>query len=242
MASLNEGQRQALWKLNKAQPQGDRGKSRETGQSNKCGAGFASPAGVSQGHSGRGEPRAGGAERSRASGAGPPRGSSGRSGGVRSRPPRAGTGLSPSGSAWPGLGRFPPGASSTLAPRSCGRFHSAVPHRSTRSCAGRSPGELGTIAPCLPSLSPRGAGWKNAPPSTCATPPQHILFTRNQLGAWYIIYRYFPPPTRQILCKIGSILWSVSDSPREMSPPLKSISCQSPSHFSRPLVSSPVTF
>lgn len=91
------------------------------------------------------------------------------------------------------------------------------------NCSGEPP-EAGHLRHPLPGPLPAVKGWTNAPLSTCATPPQHILFTRNQLGALYIIYRYFPPPTRQSLCKINSILWSVSDSPREMSPPSKEVS------------------
>lgn len=59
---------------------------------------------------------------------------------------------------------------------------------------------LGPIAPAStartrlqqPPLAPvRRARRRpaDAPPSTCATPPHHILFTRNQLGVLYIIYR-----------------------------------------------------
>lgn len=88
MAFLNGCRRLKLWELNKAQPQGDRGKRRETGQSNKCGAGFASPAGVSQGRRGRWAGRRRGSRgwdgrsgRGRANGAGPRRAAPGASAG-----------------------------------------------------------------------------------------------------------------------------------------------------------------
>lgn len=54
------------------------------------------------------------------------------------------------------------------------------------------PAPTAQTRPQQPPLAPARRARRrpaDAPPSTCVTPPHHILFTRNQLGVLYIIYR-----------------------------------------------------
>lgn len=136
---------------------------------------FAWPVGVSQGHP-RGQPGAGEPQRCRAGEAfgarpGPGETREERRGSHRAGPapgpgPTIAPGLRPAGPALPSAG-FPrdTAALSKAGPAPRGAAH----HRSRLSCPS-------------PLPLPEAQGEKNAPPSTCATPPQHILFTRNHSG------------------------------------------------------------
>lgn len=81
------------------------------------------------------------------------------------------------------------------------------------------PGERGSPTLLPP---PRGAGPnEHAAIYLYDSSATHFIYTKSTRGVVHIIYRYFPPPARQSLCKFRSILWSVSDSPRKTSPPAR---------------------
>lgn len=176
----------------------------------KCFPRASRPAGRAAGGGSRSAP--GGEKHSgrcRANGARPgrPRGSPGRSGGVRSRPPRARTGLLPSGSAWLGLGRFPPGARSAIAarPAASGARLPALPSAAfplgdtaPLNEEPRRPCSPGGWAPSLPapvsllSLSPRRRVNKHAAVYLCNTSATHFIYTESARGIVHYIQIFSP--------------------------------------------------